>query len=55
MVELVSINIDDQDSMKYIIMLLIGNIMVVTKYFTKSRNVTDIGSITISSEDYRNE
>ena len=29
--------------------------MIVTKEFLKSRNVPDIGSITISSEDYINK
>ena len=29
--------------------------MIVTKEFLKSRNVPDVGSITISSEDYINK
>ena len=49
------VNKNDPDSIKYIIKFLRGNKMVVTKEFFKSRNVTDIGPITISSEDYTNE
>ena len=41
--------------MKYIIKLFRVNTMVVTKEFLKSENVTDIGSIPISSKDYINE
>ena len=43
MVELVDINTNDPDIIRYIIEFLIGNDMVVTKEFIKSRNVTDIG------------
>ena len=52
MVELVDINTNVTDSTKYIIKLLRGNKMIVTKEWLKSSNVTDIGSIPISPEDY---
>ena len=55
MVELVDVNTNDLDSIKYIIKILIVNTMVVTKEFPKSRNVSDIGSIRIYSEYYINE
>ena len=55
MADLVNVNTNDPDSIKYINKLLIGNTMVVTKYFLNSRNVPDIVSIQISSEDYINE
>ena len=54
-VELVDVNKNDPGSIKYIIRLLRGNTMVVTKEFLKSRNVPDIVSITIYSEEYINE
>ena len=50
MVELVDVNTNYPNSIKYIIKLLIVNTMVVTKEFLKSRNVSDIGSIAIYSE-----
>ena len=50
MVYMVDINTNDPYSIKYIIKFLRGNTMVVTKEFLKSRNVPDIGSITIYSE-----
>ena len=53
MVELVGINKNDSDIIKCVIMLLRLNIMLFTK--EKSHNVPDIGSIPISSEDYKNE
>ena len=55
MVEMVDVNTNDLDSIKYIIDLLRGNKMIVTKEFIKSRYVPDIGLIAISSEDYINE
>ena len=55
MVYLVDINTNYHDSTKYSINFLRGNIMIVTKELLKSRNVPDIGSITISSEDYIEE
>ena len=55
MVELVDINTNDNDSTKYSIKLLRGKTMIVTKEFLKSRNVPDIESIPISSEEYINE
>ena len=48
-------NTDYPDSTKYIIKLLRGNTMVVTKDFINLINVLDIGSIPISSEDYINK
>ena len=45
----------DTDIIKYSITLLRVNTMIVNKEFLKSNNVPDIGSITISSEDYINE
>ena len=45
--EMVDINTNYPDSIKYIIKFLIGNIMIVTKEFLKSRNVPDIGYIPI--------
>ena len=55
MVELVDTNTNDPNSTRYIIELLRGNTMIVTKESLKSTNVPDIRSITISSEDYINE
>ena len=55
MVDLVDVNKNDPYSIKYIIKLLIVNTMVFTKELLKSRNVSDIGSIPIYSEDYMNE
>ena len=55
MVELVDVNKNDPDITNYIIKFLVLNTMLVTKEFLKSRNVPDIGSITLSSEDYINE
>ena len=49
MVDLVEVNTNDPDSIKYIINLLRVNTMIVTKEFLKSRNVPYIGSIQISS------
>ena len=51
---MVDINTNDPDRTNYSIKFLEVNTMVVTKKFLKSRNVTDIGSITIYSEDYIN-
>ena len=53
--ELVDINTNDPDSIKYIIKFLRGNTMVVNKDILQSRNVPNIGSIPISSEDYTKE
>ena len=47
MVEMVDLNTNDSDIIKYIIKLLIVNTMVVTNYFLKSSNVPYIGSIPI--------
>ena len=47
MVELVDVNKNDPDSIKYIIKFLRVNTIVVTKKFLNSRNVPDIGSIPI--------
>ena len=55
MVELVDINNNYPDSIKYSIHFLIGNTIILTEDFLKSSNVPDIGSIPISSEDYINE
>ena len=55
MVYLVDISTDDPGRINYRIKLLRGNIMMVTKEFLKSKNMLDIGLITISSEDYINE
>ena len=55
MVELVDVNTNDPDSIKYIIKFLRVNKMVVTEELLKSRNVTAIESIPIYSEDYINE
>ena len=48
-------NTDDQDIIKYIKTFLRENILVVTKEFLKSRDVTSIGSIPIYAEAYINE
>ena len=55
MVDLVDINTNATDRTKYIIKFLRGNTLIVTKYFLKSRDVTDIVYIPIHSEDYINE
>ena len=55
MVDMVDINTTCPDSINDIIKLLILNKMILTKDLLKSSNVTDIGSIPISSEDYINE
>ena len=55
MVDLVDVNTNDPDTIKYIIKFLRLNTMVITKELLKSMNVPDIGSIPISSEDYINE
>ena len=55
MVDLVDINTNYPDSMKYIIVLSKRKTRIVTKEFLKSRNVTYIESIPIYSEDYINE
>ena len=52
MVDLVDINNNDPGSTNHIINFLIENTMVVIKEFLKSRNVPDIGSVTIYPEDY---
>ena len=49
-VYLVGVITNDPDSIKYIIKLLRGNTMIVTKEFLKSGNVPDIGYIPISSK-----
>ena len=52
---MMDINTNNPDSTKYIIKFLRGNTMLVTKELIKSRNVTDIGSIPIYSEEYINK
>ena len=49
MVDLVDVNTNDPDKIKYIIKFLRVNKMVVTQEFLKSSNVLDIVSIPISS------
>ena len=49
---MVDVNTNNPDSIKYINILFKGNKMVVTKELLKSRNVPDIGSISISLEEY---
>ena len=49
------INRNNTDSIKYIIKFLRRNTMILTKYFLKSGNVSDFGSITFYSQDYMNE
>ena len=53
--ELVDIISNYPCSYKFISKFLRVKTMIVTKEFLKSRNVPDIGSIPISSEDYINE
>ena len=55
MVELVGVNKNDPDSIKYIIKFLRGKTMIFTKELLKSSNAPDIGSIPISSDYYINE
>ena len=55
MVDIVDVNKNYPDSINYIIKLLRVNKMVTTKEFLNSRNVPDIGSIPVFSEDYINE
>ena len=55
MVKLVRVNKHNPDSIKDVVKLLRGNKMVVNKEFLKSRNVPDVESIPISSEEYINE
>ena len=55
MVDLVDINTNDDDSIKYSIRLLIGNKVVVTKEFLSSINVPYIRIIPIYSEEYRHK
>ena len=55
MVGLLGINTNDPDSIKHSIKFLRINTMIVTKELLKSRNAPDIGSVTISLEDYINE
>ena len=54
MVELVYVNTNYPERIKYILKFLRGNTMLVTEIL-KSMNVPDIGSIPISSDDYINE
>ena len=54
MVELVDLNTNDPDIIKYIIKFLRVNQKLVTKDLLNSSNVPDIVSIPISSEDYIN-
>ena len=51
MVELVDVNTNDIDTIKYIINVLRGSKKKFTNDFLKSGNVPDIGSIPIPSED----
>ena len=55
MVELEDVNTNDPDYIKYSIMSLIENTIVLTQDLLGSRNVPDIVSIPISSEDNINE
>ena len=55
MVDLVDVNKNDPDRIKYIIKFFRGSTMLVTKQFLKSRNVPYIGSIRIYLEEYINE
>ena len=55
MVELVDINTNDPNIIKYIIKFLIWNTIIVTKEFLKSSNVPDIGYIPIYPKEYINE
>ena len=55
MVELVDMNTNNYDRTKYSIKFLRGITMTVAKEFLKSRNVPNIGTIKIYSEDYINE
>ena len=55
MVELEDVNTNDPDYIKYSIMSLIENTIVLTQDFLGSRNVPDIVSIPISSEGNINE
>ena len=55
MLDLVYVNKNDPDSIKYIIKFLVVNTMVVTREFLNSRNVSDIISIQIYTEDYIDE
>ena len=52
---MVVIKTNDTDRTKYIIKLVRVNTMILTKDHLKSRNIPDIGSIPIYSEDYINE
>ena len=45
MVGLLNINTTDPDRTNYIIMFLLGNTMIATKEFFKSRNVPEIGKL----------
>ena len=51
MVDMVDIRTNDPDINKYSIKLLIGNTIIITKEFLKSRNIPDIGYNPIYSED----
>ena len=53
--DLVGINTNDPDSIKYILKFLRKITVIVTKDFLKSRNVPDTGYIPIYFEDYINE
>ena len=55
MVDLVDVNKNDSNSIKCIIKVLRGDNMIFTKELLKSRNVSDIGSITIYSGGYINQ
>ena len=55
MMDLEVINNNGPDRTNYSIKFLEVNTMVVTKKFLKSRNVTDVGSITIYSDYYINK
>ena len=55
MVYMVDINTHYTDSIEYIIKFLRGNKTTVTKEFLKASNVTDIGFVPISSQEYINE
>ena len=53
--DMADINTNDTNSTKYITKFLCGNKQLVIKKFLKSRNVPDISSIPIYSQDYINE
>ena len=55
MVDMVDINTNDLDRIKYSLNFLQVNKMAITKEFLKSGNMSHIGFVSISSEDFINE